>query len=424
VPKLASAIPLAVPADQFVTDVEVSPVNGHVFVLGDGSFTGVQTAYLAETDATGEVGRREFTSSADLAFLMGLTIGGNGALYLSGMYQGSLTYPPGTTVNDPGGWGATTARIIPGTPDTVVAYTYAGQNDQALHANAPFQSGSVSVGMVQGTVKVNTVNVTADAAGDALIAAEFAGANNVHTLFGGSGKQDLSAVVTTPSNDVIAAGESADATSLQVHGTGAQGQIAMILSYHSGLGAPAWTAALGSAGNDNFHDVAISPANGDVVAVGWVHGPVNAGPMGQLAYADAEDIVVACFQSNGTPRWAKAFGGSADDRAYALAIAKSGDIFVTGAIKSLSIDFGTGPLAKKGSEDGFVLRLDADGQTKWASLIGGDGADHWGAATTKDDGSIVLAGTIEGPIDLLGTTIQGPADAGAGSDVIVLTLEP
>jgi hypothetical protein len=424
VPKLGSAVLLAVPANQYLTDVAVSPIDGHVFVLGDGSFNGVQTAFLAEADGTGEVGRREFTSSADLAFLMGLTIGSNGALYLSGMYQGSLTYPPGTTVNDPGGWGATTARIMPGTPDTVVAYTYAGPNDQALHANARFQSGSVSVGMIQGTVKVNTVDVVADAVGDALIAAEFAGANNVHTLFGGSGKQDLFGVATNSSNDVVVAGESGDATSLQVYGTGAQGQIAMILSYHSGLGTPAWTAAIGSAGNDNFHDVAISPANGDVVAVGWVYGSVNAGPMGQLDYVAGEDIVVACFQSNGTPRWAKAFGGGADDRAYALAISKSGDIFVTGSIKSVSVDFGTGTLTKKGSEDGFLLRLDADGQTKWASLIGGDGADHWGAATAREDGSIVLAGTIEGPVDLLGTTIQSSADAGALADVVVLTLEP
>lgn len=409
------------PASLTVTDVGVHPSSGDVVVVGqenDGA-----TSFLVEFGVTGaELSRREFLAAPGHAYTMALELGANGAYHLGGMFQTNLTI--GTqTFTEKDGFAGFLARVIPsGTGDTSQAYVYKGMLDQDIIDLARFQSGIVAAGTLRSTVNLHNQSLLADSEGDALLSVEFNGATVPHAVLEGPGTQSFRGVTTDKVGLITAVGESPSIPQLEVVGSPGS-QLAIVARYDSSLSTRLWAVGIGSALNDAFSAVAADPADsGDVVAVGWAKGPVDVGAANPLPHEGGDDILVARFDSAGGLKWARTFGGAANDRAYGVGIA-AGDIFVVGDTTSASLDFGTGVKTKYGPRDGYVLRLSGDGQPLWAELVGGPGEDFWGALTV-DQGRVLVAGRFSGSITLLGETLVSTSTSANEYDIGVIMLEP
>ncbi|MBE7480509.1 MAG: hypothetical protein HS104_11070 [Polyangiaceae bacterium] len=410
-------------AGHHVTDVAISPTNAHVFVVGYGSVAPGYESFVAEV-APGqaeELPRRHFPSSGE-AYAEGVVVGGTGSLFLSGFFVKDVKIGD-ASFTEAAGWGGVVARLIPGPAgDQVDGLSIIGNGNQSFWGNARFGSGSVSVGIVVSGTQLHAQTVNADAAGDALVSLEWSGPGK-HAVFAGSGAQRFFDVATDSVPKIYAAGESAGfGDPLLVLGSGAALQLATVVAYDSNLDLE-WARAIGSAGDDAFFDVATNPTGNQVVAVGVAKGQVDVGKGSPLPNEGGEDVLIAQLDGKGELKWARTFGGGADDRAYAVAVDSTGDVWVGGSMKSVSIDFGTGPLTKQGLEDGFIVRLDSSGMVRFATLFGGSGADSI-SALGATAGRVVAVGKFEKKFDFLSTEIAPVSTNPGVFDFAVLDLTP
>jgi Divergent InlB B-repeat domain len=87
---------------------------------------------------------------------------------------------------------------------------------------------------------------------------------------------------------------------------------------------------------------------------------VDLGTGGALTSAGGTDILLALYDGDGKPVWARRFGGTSADAARAVAIAPNGDIHLSGDTGSAGIDFGSGPVGF--ITRGFTARLSSSGE--------------------------------------------------------------
>lgn len=88
-----------------------------------------------------------------------------------------------------------------------------------------------------------------------------------------------------------------------------------------------------------------------------------------------------------------------------IAFDGSGNILVTGAFYCcVNVDFdptyGSDLHTSRGGNDGFITRLDSDGNYHWTGFIGGSDADYCAKAVVDHKGNIFIAGTFQESADL------------------------
>jgi hypothetical protein len=99
--------------------------------------------------------------------------------------------------------------------------------------------------------------------------------------------------------------------------------------------------------------------------------------------AGYEDVYLLKTDRNGKEEWSKTFGGSDDDRAFAVEQTSDGGYIVAGGTRS----FGAG------QDDVFLLRTDADGDQLWLRTFGGAEWDSARSVQQTSDGGFIVAGT-------------------------------
>ncbi len=96
----------------------------------------------------------------------------------------------------------------------------------------------------------------------------------------------------------------------------------------------------------------------------------------------SNDVYVVKLDASGNLVWTRTIGGGAGDGALAIREAPNGDLVVSGYTNS----FG------QGLSDIYVIRLDATGNVLWTRSIGGPDAEFAYQHVIMNDGSIVVAG--------------------------------
>ncbi len=97
---------------------------------------------------------------------------------------------------------------------------------------------------------------------------------------------------------------------------------------------------------------------------------------------DSSDAPLDCAVAAGPCRWARTFGGAAEDRAYGLARAPAGGWLLAGNSRE-------GPGL---SFDALLLRLDREGRSLWERRFGGPDTDQVFAIASTRDGGAAAAG--------------------------------
>jgi len=111
----------------------------------------------------------------------------------------------------------------------------------------------------------------------------------------------------------------------------------------------------------------------------------------------------------GCPLWGKAFGvnGSHDDYPYGVAVMPNGVFYVAGTAEG-ALNFGATNLSAVGESDGFLAKLDSDGDEIWAKRIASSGHEEILSAAADATGNVYVAGELGGT--LLGLTAAGTED--------------
>jgi len=172
-----------------------------------------------------------------------------------------------------------------------------------------------------------------------------------------------------------------------------------------------WAFRAGGEGNDKIRGAAAGD-HGAVFVTGEISGLADFGDK-RLQTVGKLDFVVAKIDSRGKVLWASRSGGAEIDRGYGVSPAPDGGCYATGHFQSPSIAFGAAVLTNAGDYDGFVVRYDAQGSPVWARRFGGKKYDYGHGIATLPDGSPVVAGALAGPGDVFGSRTANAAGRSA-----------
>jgi hypothetical protein len=170
---------------------------------------------------------------------------------------------------------------------------------------------------------------------------------------------------------------------------------------HCATGALIWAQRFGGGLTDAAKAVAVEPASGDLMIALEFQGAVTVG--GETFNAQSGDGLVVRLDANGNFRWAKQIGGTGAAILTSLSFGTNGRIFVTGAF-TFGVTVDSFSADAGATFDGLVLELDAQGNLLSPLVLGGAGQQVVLGVVLAPDGTRVVAGNFAESVDLDGTT--------------------
>ena len=238
--------------------------------------------------------------------------------------------------------------------------------------------------VVAATTVSNNGDVTNNhGSNDAWIMKLDAGGNKVWTkLFGGSGDDEALAMIATTDGGYIFTGST---TSMDgdIIGKTSLDADAWVMKIDAN-GNKVWSKTYGGNGPDNPVSITATVNGGYAIAgfTGSNNGDINGNHGGS-------DAMVIAIDANGTKVWAKAFGGTLMDHAWAIAAKADGSLVIAGRTHSNDGDLSG---HNGGTEDILVMKIDGDGNKVWSKLFGGSADDYSFSIIVTDDGGYAVAG--------------------------------
>src|SRR5699024_1656596 len=162
-----------------------------------------------------------------------------------------------------------------------------------------------------------------------------------------------------------------------------------------------WPISAGSGENDEVVAMETGPA-GDTYVVGHFRGSIDIGGF-TLISQGGQDVFIARISPGGITEWAASAGGPYDDHVHGMTLDNAENVFVAGDFYAQAT-FGGSDISADGEADGFVAKINNQGSWKWARAMGGSGNDRATAvvAVPGDSSiappvpeSIVVAGRYE-----------------------------
>ena len=213
---------------------------------------------------------------------------------------------------------------------------------------------------------------------NSLVVALLVSQNLFARTYGGTGNDGARAMIRSLDGSYMLAGYTAS--------WGAGGSDFLVTKIDP-AGAVVWTSVLGGA-NDEIASCICQTSDAGCAVAGST----------KSAGAGGSDILVVKMDASGAPAWAWAFGGTADEGAYAIIQMTDGDYLVAGYTASFGGD----------GIDLLLLRLDQTGGLTSARTFGGGGLLFGYRASSSiiktSDGGYAVAGWIEpsnGNVDML-----------------------
>ena len=124
------------------------------------------------------------------------------------------------------------------------------------------------------------------------------------------------------------------------------------------------------------------------------------------------DVFILKLDAAGDFEWAKSHGGSSDDVARSIKADAAGNVYTSGGFHS-TVDFDPGAgvfnLTSEGSREGFISKLDINGNFVWARQIGSTGTDIVQSLALDAAGNVYATGEFYQAVDF---------DPGAGTFIL------
>jgi len=166
-----------------------------------------------------------------------------------------------------------------------------------------------------------------------------------------------------------------------------------------------WAKAVGgAAGFDEGRDIALDE-DGNVYTTGIFYGTADFDPgpsTANLISAGYIDIFVSKLDADGNYIWAKGMGEVHTDVGSGIAVDGGGNVYTTGYFYG-TVDFDPGPgianLISAGGYDGFVSKIDTNGNYLWAKDVGGISSDFGTSVAVDEDRNVYIMGLFGGIVD-------------------------
>ncbi len=128
--------------------------------------------------------------------------------------------------------------------------------------------------------------------------------------------------------------------------------------------------------------------------------------------SNSTNVFLAKFDSNGNALWVRNSIGTDFDIAYGygVAIDDSGNAYITGGIAG-TIKFGSFTLTTGFGESTYIVKYDANGNVKWATIPATTGGNSVGYAICTDRNNFVyITGFISDTVSFGSTTLTAPSN--------------
>lgn len=144
---------------------------------------------------------------------------------------------------------------------------------------------------------------------------------------------------------------------------------------------------------NDYHSVWVAAITVDINGNCIIVGQHDGASFGtQIASNGDMDGFIAKLDTNGNWLWAKTFGGSGSDAANGVGSDNDGNVYVTGRFSDTVI-VDTTLLISAGSYDVFVVKMDGAGNWVWAKRAGGSEWDYSYGISTDDNGTSFVTGS-------------------------------
>jgi hypothetical protein len=169
-----------------------------------------------------------------------------------------------------------------------------------------------------------------------------------------------------------------------------------------------WVQQAGDSGNTRVQALGVGP-DGQIAVGGNLDGTATlAGTTLSGGFLN-QNVFLAAFAPDGTPRWARTAGGVISDQLRALAVDEQGDIYAAGDITGVMNLSDTLSIASStGNSDFFLLKYTAEGSPIWGRALGGPLLQQ-GLTLAVQQELVVVGGSFQGAIAFDGQA----ADAGS-----------
>lgn len=182
-------------------------------------------------------------------------------------------------------------------------------------------------------------------------------------------------------------------------------------------GAVAWQFGLRS-DVDAFVTEVVEGLNGEVWVGGRFNGTLTVRERAFVSNGDF-DVFVLRVTPDGRVQDSFQYGGAGLDAVTALAPRPGGGLWLAGLFEG-TLALGEVTLTAVGERDAYLASLTADGQVGAVRALGTADSEELGQLALAPDGDLLLAGNLNGPLDLGG----GPLPGGATRDVFVARWSP
>ncbi len=166
-----------------------------------------------------------------------------------------------------------------------------------------------------------------------------------------------------------------------------------------------WAKGIGGTYDDECTGISCDAAgNAYIIGFTWST-TVSFGTTSITSHGDV-DVFTAKYNASGDVDWAKAIGGSGDDRGRCIVADAAGNHFITGGYESTSIDFGLSTLTNTETYKNymFLAKYDNTGCNLWAKSAFSAGARTSGAGVSIDQsGNCYVGGTFDGTTATFGS---------------------
>ncbi|MBK9317796.1 MAG: hypothetical protein IPM91_02425 [Bacteroidetes bacterium] len=184
-----------------------------------------------------------------------------------------------------------------------------------------------------------------------------------------------------------------------------------------------WAKGIGGIGNDHCSDLEIDPS-GFLYYVGNYIDTVDFNPGIGIYNLNSSFNTAFILKTdlNGNFIWVKDISGG---QSWSMQVEIDGkhDLLVCGGF-SYTVDFdvnlGVSNYSSQGSSDGFLLKLDANGNFKWVNVVSGIGDDRVNTISIGNQDEIYLAGWFENTLNINSITGVTQLTSVGNKDVFVL----
>ena len=240
-------------------------------------------------------------------------------------------------------------------------------------------------------------------------------------------------VVDADGNTVVCGGFYGTLTIGTLPALTSAGQSDLFVAKFAADGTPLWVRSAGGSDFDDALDVAVD-GTGRITITGYFQSPSITVGNTTLDLLGNMDILVAQYDANGNAQWAQRFGWTANsglEWGRAIVADATGDLYVAGQYKTALQVPGLPDLQGcNGREQGFLIKLDAEGNGIWSLMPQCTGDASLGlticdALAVAPDGSVYLGGDFRGDTAYFGTdTLANFMPSGQSDDAFVVKYTP